>query len=152
MGRIGPARQAGRRCRRLESVGRLIMLLYLMISVITPLSTVHVEDPISSLSWAAGHGVSGADTVLVRLHEMLFLHFSDRADHIAYPMGHRLEKPLRADRTITSPAACLISPVSLQDDENSAECHATYSSMQDDTPLPFDGFLLFCSNLSPPAA
>ena len=152
MGRIGPARQVGRRCRRLESVGRLIIVLYLMISAITPLSTVHVEDPISSLSWAAGHGVSGADTVLARLHEMLFRHFSDRADHIAYSMGHHLEKSLRANKTITSPAACLTSPISLQDDGKSEECHATYSRLRDDTPLTFDGFRLFCSNLSPPAA
>lgn len=132
----------------------LLILFYISVFSVMPLSHIHVEDNSTNIVNILDEHNQAAEGFLVFLHEVLFLHFKDRADHSSTPNSH-FAKGEQGSRSLQNNQISRFTPRTIQ-------CPDDYSSLPDNDvpylfagghgPTAFSGFHSFNSSLSPPSA
>ncbi len=130
----------------------LLILFYFSAFSAVPLSNIHVEDRSTYIVNVLDEQKSKAEGFLVFLHEMLHLHFKDRADHSLFLNSHLTEGG-QGSRSVQKTQIPKFATQTIQ-------CPGDYSSLPDNGilhlpvcgkgPKSFIGFHSFSSSLSPP--
>ena len=130
----------------------LLLLFYFSVFSTIPLSNIHVEDRSTYIVNVLDEQKNRAEAFLVFLHEMLHLHFKDRADHSLFPNSHFTEGG-QGSRSVQKTQISQFAAQTIQ-------CPDDYSSLPDNRvlhllicgtgPKSFKGFNSFSSSLSPP--
>jgi len=145
----GVINNAGAAQKRLCS---LLIFFYFSVFSAIPLSNIHVEDRSTYIVNIPDEQKNRGEGFLVFLHEMLHLHFKDRADHSLFPNSHFTEGG-QGSRSVQKTQISQFATQRIQRPDD-------YASLPDNRvlhllicstgPKSFKGFHSFSSSLSPP--
>jgi len=130
----------------------LLILFYFSVFSVMPLSHIHVEDKSVNIVNILYEHNKNADGFLVFLHEILNLHFKDRADHSAFSNSHFAEGG-QGSRSLQDNQISKFTPRTIQcpDDYSSIPGNGIlYLFASGQGPKALKGFYFFNSSLSPP--